>query len=242
MMQIEEYSGNIKLRLPKSLHALLVHQSQVEGVSLNQLCLMYLSNGIGRENLGADQFDYKLELIANECVGNEEKLFKRLGELNEEIERIKPNLLYEYKLALDSNKRQMDEFIEVLRYIYPICYDMWDGKKRLMLKIPSAKIVLSNVHNDFIDQEKIENIAKRVCEYVSVSYGDYDRFIPFDDSINNKTRRQSIVVNILCNYPEIEKNIYKILDAIIEKNEFKDCEMTIKPCYLGEDIGSNLNI
>lgn len=240
MMQIEEYSGNIKLRLPKSLHALLIHQSQVEGVSLNQLCLMYLSNGIGREYLGANQFDYKLELIANECVGNEEKLFKRLGELNEEIERLKPNLLYEYKLALDRNKRQMDEFIEILRYIYPIYCDIWDG--RLMLKIPSAKIVLSNVHNDFIDQKKIENIAKKVCEYVSVSYGDYGRFIPFDGSINKMIRRQSVVVNILCKYPEIKKNIYKIQDAIIAKNEFKDCEMIIKPCYLGEDIRSNLNI
>ena len=37
------YSGQFKLRLPKSLHKLLADQSKEEGVSMNQYCVYLLS-------------------------------------------------------------------------------------------------------------------------------------------------------------------------------------------------------
>lgn len=43
---IESYSGQFKLRLPKSLHKALSEKSKLEGVSMNQYCLYLLSNGI----------------------------------------------------------------------------------------------------------------------------------------------------------------------------------------------------
>ena len=42
----EDYSGQFKLRLPKSLHRLLVQRSGEEGVSMNQYCVYLLSKGI----------------------------------------------------------------------------------------------------------------------------------------------------------------------------------------------------
>lgn len=39
-------SGNIKLRLLVSLHQALVERAAYENVSLNQLCLMYLSAAV----------------------------------------------------------------------------------------------------------------------------------------------------------------------------------------------------
>ncbi len=39
----EEYSGQFKLRLPKSLHKQLSDQSKREGVSMNQYCVYLLS-------------------------------------------------------------------------------------------------------------------------------------------------------------------------------------------------------
>ncbi|MCL2277175.1 MAG: type II toxin-antitoxin system HicB family antitoxin [Treponema sp.] len=39
-----QYSGKFVLRLPKSLHARLVHEAEQEGVSLNQYALYRLSN------------------------------------------------------------------------------------------------------------------------------------------------------------------------------------------------------
>ena len=43
--QEEEYSGNFKLRMPKSLHKALADAAQQEGVSMNQYCLYLLSRG-----------------------------------------------------------------------------------------------------------------------------------------------------------------------------------------------------
>ncbi len=39
----EEYSGQFKLRIPKSLHKSLAEHSRAEGISMNQYCLYLLS-------------------------------------------------------------------------------------------------------------------------------------------------------------------------------------------------------
>lgn len=43
----EEYSGQFKLRIPKSLHKSLAEQAKVEGVSMNQYCVYLLSKTCG---------------------------------------------------------------------------------------------------------------------------------------------------------------------------------------------------
>lgn len=40
---IEDYSGQFKLRIPKSLHKQLAEQSRHEGISMNQYCLYLLT-------------------------------------------------------------------------------------------------------------------------------------------------------------------------------------------------------
>lgn len=40
---LEKYSGQFKLRLPKSLHKELAERSKQEGISMNQYCLYLLS-------------------------------------------------------------------------------------------------------------------------------------------------------------------------------------------------------
>jgi len=44
---LEDYSGQFKLRIPKSLHRLLAEKSRQEGISMNQYCLYLLSNSVG---------------------------------------------------------------------------------------------------------------------------------------------------------------------------------------------------
>ncbi len=46
--KLENYSGQFKLRLPKSLHKELAERSKQEGVSMNQYCLYLLS--MNKEN------------------------------------------------------------------------------------------------------------------------------------------------------------------------------------------------
>ena len=41
--ETEEYSGQFKLRLPKSLHRELMERARDEGISMNQYCLYLLS-------------------------------------------------------------------------------------------------------------------------------------------------------------------------------------------------------
>lgn len=41
-----EYSGQFKLRLPKSLHRELAYRAKREGVSMNQYCLYLLSHNL----------------------------------------------------------------------------------------------------------------------------------------------------------------------------------------------------
>lgn len=40
---IEDYSGQFKIRIPKSLHKSLAEHSKKEGISMNQYCLYLLS-------------------------------------------------------------------------------------------------------------------------------------------------------------------------------------------------------
>jgi len=42
---LSDYSGQFKLRLPKSLHKILAERSRQEGISMNQYCLYLLSSG-----------------------------------------------------------------------------------------------------------------------------------------------------------------------------------------------------
>lgn len=43
---IEDYSGQFKLRMPKSLHKELAERSRQEGISMNQYCVYLLSHHI----------------------------------------------------------------------------------------------------------------------------------------------------------------------------------------------------
>lgn len=48
---LNNFSGNIKLLIPKSLHGILKEEAKKEGVSLNQLCLMLLTSELVKDNL-----------------------------------------------------------------------------------------------------------------------------------------------------------------------------------------------
>ena len=45
-VRLEDYSGQFKLRLPKSLHKRLAEKAGEEGVSMNQYCVYLLSKGV----------------------------------------------------------------------------------------------------------------------------------------------------------------------------------------------------
>jgi predicted RNase H-like HicB family nuclease len=58
----QQFSGQIRLRMPKSLHALLSKQAQVEGVSLNQYLNHLITKGASynRVNVSLQELKYTL--------------------------------------------------------------------------------------------------------------------------------------------------------------------------------------
>ena len=185
MKSIYELSGNIKLRLPRSLHGKLLKRANFENVSLNQLCLMYLSEGVSSgNNLGTIEFNKRLEKIALSSKGDVD-LFKKLDELNMELERLIPNLIYDLKKAISENKRNMNEYIEILQCIYPIYSSNNLEEKLPLLKLPSAKIVIKPNNDIGTYFEKIKNTAIEECTDAYVVYGDYDDYISIDNCVKN---------------------------------------------------------
>jgi len=53
--RLEDYSGQFKLRIPKSLHKTLAERSRREGISMNQYCLYLLSSGANIANNPKEQ-------------------------------------------------------------------------------------------------------------------------------------------------------------------------------------------
>lgn len=47
---MEDYSGKLNIRIPKSLHRILVEKAKEEKVSLNQYINYQLSRGVGYKN------------------------------------------------------------------------------------------------------------------------------------------------------------------------------------------------
>jgi predicted RNase H-like HicB family nuclease len=61
---VKSYSGQLRLRLPKSLHEALSIEAQNEGVSLNS----YISNLLSERHI-AHRLDTKLDRIESEVIG-----------------------------------------------------------------------------------------------------------------------------------------------------------------------------
>ena len=51
-MNLDDYSGQFKLRLPKSLHRTLSEQASAEGISMNQYCFYLLAMNSARQKSG----------------------------------------------------------------------------------------------------------------------------------------------------------------------------------------------
>jgi len=48
--ETNDYSGNFKLRMPKSFHKALADAAKKEGVSMNQYCIYLLSRELAKEH------------------------------------------------------------------------------------------------------------------------------------------------------------------------------------------------
>lgn len=231
MQEISNYSGNIKLRLPKSLHFALADQAEKEGISLNQLCLMYLSSSLSEHHLGTEQFNRRLEKMENMYGSDEEMLFQELQRLYEEVEALKPLLLKAIKEIFEKNMRSISDQMDALSFIYPI----YHGKAKFpFIKIPSAKVVLRPSYDQYIAYKEIKKIVSSISD-ISVAYGDFDYYLPLDRRITNRTRVMSVVINIYCPFINLFNVIREIMDVLRAAGYENKAQLLIKPCYMYVD-------
>lgn len=80
------YSGNIRLRLPRSLHARLDSLAAAEGISLNQLMVALLAEGAGRkgERYRIPSRDDAVYGVAEDSPGSRRERDGRSRRLNED--------------------------------------------------------------------------------------------------------------------------------------------------------------
>lgn len=228
MKELSNFSGNLKLRLPKSLHLALADQAEKEGISLNQLCLMYLSASLSEHYLGTEQFNRRLEKmeILNDPDG--EMLFKELQKLYDDVEALKPLLLKAIKEIFEKSRRSISDQMDALSYIYPIYY----GKSKFpFIKIPSAKVVIQPDYYRYVDYKEIEKMMNSI-PYTSVAYGDFDYYLPLDQRIIDRTRVMSVVINIYCQFEELFDTIRKIKKVLRDAGYENKAQLLIRPCYL----------
>lgn len=228
MQERTNFSGNLKLRLPQSLHYALANRAEKEGISLNQLCLMYLSASLTEHYLGAEQFNRRLEKIEISSGSNEEKLFEELQRLNDDVEALKPLLFKELKEIFEKNIRSINDQMEALSYIYPIYY----GKSKFpYIKTPSAKVVLRPYCSQYVDYKEVAQLVGSIPD-ISVAYGDFDYYIPIEQREIDRTRVMSIAINLYCRFNDLFDEVRKIKEILRNAEYENKAQLLVKPCYM----------
>ena len=80
---LDDYSGQFKLRIPKSLHRSLAEHSQREGISMNQYCVYLLS----RNDAVYSKYFYSHFGIFNRLLqkNSEMGIFREILQINSEM-------------------------------------------------------------------------------------------------------------------------------------------------------------
>lgn len=230
-MQIESFSGNINLQLPKALHGALAAQAEKEQISLNQLCLLYLSSRLAENRLGAKEFNQRLEEMERLYGNNEEMLFIELKKLNNDVEARKPIILKAIKEIYEKNPPTISGQMGALSYIFPIFYG---DSKIPYIKIPSARIVLDPNTNQHIDVKEIKEILNGVPD-TYVGAGDFQFYVPLERWEIDRSRITSVVVTLWCKFKDLFDLIQRVRNILGEAGYEDKAQISIKPFHLYDD-------
>ena len=108
---LEEYSGKITLRIPKTLHKEVKERSEIEGVSLNQTIVQLINDGLFKQTQNvveqlAEQFEQMTKKVSQtiaEKVSAPEQHIHQTIIVKNQSEKIQP-----YKEQNITNNRQQD--------------------------------------------------------------------------------------------------------------------------------------
>lgn len=158
----KKYSGNITLRVPKSLHEKLTNIAEEEGVSLNQYCLYVLSDRLSNKMLGKKEFNRKLVNIRSKYNKDDFKnLISDIKIFHKTVMELKPVIKREVDEIFSIRKSKLtlsDE--EYLETKYPIISGSVFGEVKPFLKIPTLKLIISPINKNHLNNEELKKSFK----------------------------------------------------------------------------------
>lgn len=230
-IETNNYSGELRIRIPKSLHKTLADRAVKEGVSLNQYCLYMLAKNYNEDNLDSKSFDFKLTKMKLEKC-NHKELLDKLKYLNNEVTLSKERLVDDIRLA----NRRSD--YSVLETMYPVFLYKNGTKVKILLKRPTMSIVVAPISEEINWASSYDKIKKIIngefSNDLSMVIGYFDAFTD-ESGFKNPMDSRSVVLTFICALERTEMISYEILKKI--KDNFDD-DYIIKtvPAYCYEEV------
>lgn len=239
IMEEKNYSGQLRLRLPKSLHRLLAQAAECKNVSLNQYIVDILKNSMNDTLLSKREFNRQLVTIGEECGYEDlDTLISKLRPIGEKVNSLK-TLCEDDISDIDIFNLNIDEE-KKLESMYPVIIDVNDKIHPIEIKYPSIKMVFEPL-NDYLENDLEEELKKMERENKNnfvMTIGNIDD-INYEKPlrITNQVKKQmkSIVLYFLT---DDLSNIEKYVNNIINQLNYKKSNYIIKyiPTYLLYDV------
>lgn len=232
------YSGQLRLRLPQSLHKILAEQSEYNGISLNKYIINILSKSIENKGfmLSKRKFNEKLIRIRDKVNDDDlESVIAALQPIDNQVKRLK--LLCEEDLKNKKILKLSFEQEKELESKYPVFIDISDLNSPIRLKIPSVKMIFEpkNKNLDTNLEQELKKIENSYKNKITLSIGNIDDIDYNKQIYNSNEMKRSFVFHFLTtDLNELKKNIEDINSTIKFKSE--DYIIRYIPTYLYDNI------
>lgn len=238
---LKEYSGNIKLRLPKSLHKLLIESAEKEGISLNQYCIYALSEKLESYMLGRKKLNNELAKIRDK-VGNSNlnELMDAIRPLNTQVQELKYIIDTEVKSLLGNrNKLSYQDELD-LGFKFPLLINTFSGVSRIDIKVPIVKMVIEPINNYISNKKVVEDTLAELAERnkdIFLSQVNVDE-LSFNISTSMDTKElNSYVIHFLNSDLEaVNISANSVLEALSNISNSNDFVIKFYPTYILEKL------
>lgn len=237
----EEYSGNFRIRMPKSLHKKLSEQAEKEGISLNQYCIHVLSQNLPQMIINKQRLNYELIKIRDNIgTANLEKLIDEVNKLHTKVTNLKPVIMNDIsKLMGDRTKITLSEE-EDLEYNYPVLGGSAFGEKLPRLKLPTIKLVIEP-KNDFnlaipeigAALDEIKNQSRKII-ITEVNVDELNKVF----NLTNKEMRSKVIYFLDEDLEKVAENAKLIRSKLESLNRNKELELKFYPSYIWVNLKS----
>lgn len=229
MQEQINFSGNLRIRIPKSLHEKLSQDSKKEGISLNQYIVYLLTKNAEYNFFNSKDINKRLVNI-KEKIGleNLEGLVEEIKNLIEKIDEIKKIVIREIRENKNLSKNIEKELIDK----YPLMSGKALGEKYPLIKKPTIKVVLEDSTSNFSD---IENILKDKCSSARLSEVNIDELSDtfyIDGKISSKDLNSKVIYFDEKDFKKLVSTIKDISDTFKKNGE----KIKFYPSYVWEKL------